>query len=346
MDLHQIKKAHVIIFGIIVLLPVLVIISPQYQGKILQSREPYPKEVIHEGYNTKRTMKHGNVKRTILKNGLNGIRNKTLTSSIDKCVKRLPKAIVVGIQKCGTTALLKFLGVHPQIAAYGSEAQYFYGKRYETHSLDWYRKLMPCSYSNQITMEKSPPYFYRREAAKNIKEMNPKIKIIIIVKDPITRAVSMYAMLKEYNKVEGKTFEESVTLDDNKTIDVSSRFVEFSHYPKHMQAWLDFFKRSQILILDGHNMEQDPSNELNKVENFLGIKNYFTPKMFAFNSVKKKYCLNINSSAELDCLNEKKGRKHPDIDKNIIKSLQTYFKPLNKKFFSMIGKSFNWSYWQ
>lgn len=35
----------------------------------------------------------------------------------EKCEKRLPQAIIVGIQKCGTTALLKFLNNHPQIAA-------------------------------------------------------------------------------------------------------------------------------------------------------------------------------------------------------------------------------------
>jgi [heparan sulfate]-glucosamine 3-sulfotransferase 5 len=307
--------------------------------------EPYPIEILQQqGYEVKRIPKNGNLKnKTLLRKGSNGKGNGTQRVQAGKCVKRLPRAIVVGIQKCGTTALVKFLGAHPEIAAFQYEAQYFFGRNYQNHPIDWYRKMMPCSFPNQITIEKSPPYFYRREAAKNIRDMNPKTKIIIIVKDPVTRAVSMYAMLKEYKKVGGKRFEDCVTYNDNKTINSSSRFIEFSNYPKHMQVWLEYFNREQILMLDGHQMELNPASELKKVERFLGIKNYFTPEMFAYNLTKKKYCLNIDPD-KLDCLADKKGREHPDIDSDIRISLEQYFRPLNKRFFKMIGMSFDWSY--
>ncbi|XP_045183287.2 heparan sulfate glucosamine 3-O-sulfotransferase 1-like [Mercenaria mercenaria] len=347
MNIFQNTKTLLVTLVFIVLINVLIFV-PEYKVCIPQKFVPYKTDELQQRVNTKMKSQ----KQLYKKSGspIEGNQELTVNENFKKseiklnesCEKRLPQAIVVGIQKCGTTALVKFLGAHPQIAAYAYEAQYFYGQNYETHSLDWYRNLMPCSYSNQITIEKSPPYFYRSVAAERIRKMNPKTKIIIIVKDPITRAVSMYAMLKEYNKVDGKTFEECVTLEDNKTINGSSRFIEFSNYPKHVNVWLEIFDREQILVLDGHNMETDPAEELKKVEHFLRIKHFLTPDKFAFNETKGKHCLNIGN--ELNCLNAKKGRRHPDIDTNLRKTLENHFRPLNEEFFKMINKRFDWGY--
>lgn len=51
--------------------------------------------------------------------------------------KRLPQAIIIGVKKGGTRALLEFLRVHPDVRAVGAEP-HFFDRNYE-RGLAWYR---------------------------------------------------------------------------------------------------------------------------------------------------------------------------------------------------------------
>lgn len=52
-------------------------------------------------------------------------------------VKKLPQAIIIGVKKGGTRALLEFLRVHPDIRAVGAEP-HFFDRNYH-QGLEWYR---------------------------------------------------------------------------------------------------------------------------------------------------------------------------------------------------------------
>jgi hypothetical protein len=51
--------------------------------------------------------------------------------------KKLPQAIIIGAKKCGTRALLKFIGAHPNVSTAGAEVHFF--DRFYHMGLDWYR---------------------------------------------------------------------------------------------------------------------------------------------------------------------------------------------------------------
>lgn len=51
--------------------------------------------------------------------------------------KKLPQALIIGVKKGGTRALLEFLRVHPDIRAVGAEP-HFFDRNYE-NGLEWYR---------------------------------------------------------------------------------------------------------------------------------------------------------------------------------------------------------------
>ncbi|KAF7248981.1 Heparan sulfate glucosamine 3-O-sulfotransferase 3A1 [Varanus komodoensis] len=56
--------------------------------------------------------------------------------------KRLPQAVIIGVKKGGTRALLEFLRVHPDVRAAGAEPHFFdrnYGR-----GLSWYRITLDC----------------------------------------------------------------------------------------------------------------------------------------------------------------------------------------------------------
>lgn len=52
-------------------------------------------------------------------------------------IKRFPQAIIIGVKKGGTRALLEFLRIHPDVRAVGSEPHFF--DRFYDKGLEWYR---------------------------------------------------------------------------------------------------------------------------------------------------------------------------------------------------------------
>lgn len=52
-------------------------------------------------------------------------------------VKRFPQAIIIGVKKGGTRALLEFLRIHPDVRAVGAEPHFF--DRFYDKGLEWYR---------------------------------------------------------------------------------------------------------------------------------------------------------------------------------------------------------------
>lgn len=51
--------------------------------------------------------------------------------------KKFPQAIIIGVKKGGTRALLQFLRIHPDVRAVGTEPHFF--DRFYDKGLEWYR---------------------------------------------------------------------------------------------------------------------------------------------------------------------------------------------------------------
>jgi len=68
-------------------------------------------------------------------------RRTTSTDALDRrragATRRLPAAIIVGVKKGGTRALLEYLKLHPDVRAAGHEVHFF--DRHYDKGLDWYR---------------------------------------------------------------------------------------------------------------------------------------------------------------------------------------------------------------
>ncbi|ALC42072.1 Hs3st-A [Drosophila busckii] len=115
-----------------------------------------------------------------------------------KTSRRLPQALIIGVRKCGTRALLEMLYLHPRIQKAGGEVHFFDRDENYLKGLDWYRKKMPHSFRGQITIEKSPSYFVSPEVPERVRAMNASIKLLLIVREPVTRAISDYTQLRSH----------------------------------------------------------------------------------------------------------------------------------------------------
>ncbi|KAG8008742.1 Heparan sulfate glucosamine 3-O-sulfotransferase 3A1 [Nibea albiflora] len=255
--------------------------------------------------------------------------------------KKLPQALIIGVKKGGTRALLEFLRVHPDIRAVGAEP-HFFDRNYD-NGLEWYRELMPKTLEGQITMEKTPSYFVTREAPARISAMSRDTKLIVVVRDPVTRAISDYTQTLS-KKPDIPSFE-SLTFKNRTTglIDTSWSAIQIGIYAKHLDNWLQYFPMDQILFVSGERLISDPAGELGRVQDFLGLKRIITDKHFYFNQTKGFPCLKkAEGSSKPHCLGKTKGRTHPNIDPEVVQRLRDFYRPFNMKFYQMTGRFFGW----
>ncbi|KAK2820286.1 hypothetical protein Q5P01_023245 [Channa striata] len=255
--------------------------------------------------------------------------------------KKLPNAIIVGVKKGGTRAVLEFIRIHPDVRAAGTET-HFFDRNYD-RGLEWYRGLMPRTLESQITMEKTPSYFVTKETPRRISAMSRDTKLIVVVRDPVTRAISDYTQTLSKTP-ELPSFQELAFRNQTLGIvDTSWNAIRIGLYALHLENWLHYFPLAQIHFVSGERLITDPAGELARVQDFLGLKRIVTDKHFYFNRTKGFPCLKKpESSGSPRCLGKSKGRTHVQIDRDAIEQLRDFYRPYNVKFYEMVGHDFKW----
>ncbi|PSN53510.1 hypothetical protein C0J52_16752 [Blattella germanica] len=235
--------------------------------------------------------------------------------------RRLPQAIIIGVRKCGTRALLEMLALHPRVQKAAGEVHFFDRDDNYRKGLEWYRRKMPHSFRGQITIEKSPSYFVTPELRSHA----------------ATASSSMTSSSPQQSAQ--RTFEQLAIRSDG-SVNLAYRPLAISLYHTFLHRWLEVFQRPQILIVNGDLLIDDPVPELNRIENFLGLEPRIGRHNFYFNHTKGFYCLR-NETAD-KCLRESKGRRHPKVDPVVIKKLRHFFSEHNQRFYDLVGEDLGW----
>ena len=267
------------------------------------------------------------------------------------CEKRLPQCLIVGNFKCGTRELIDFMAMHPRIKI-RAKPYYelgFFNKKY-SKGLEWYRKMMPCSFSNQVTVEKTPSYFQSLHAPERIYDMNSSLRIIVLVREPVARTLSQFTFFKSRSSnYSNMGFKEALYKEHAEEIDEKSYFVKHSIYDEAMERYLRYFKRDQIKVIHSDDFKTDPYAVLHDLETFLNLEHTIWRSNFVFNAEKGFQCLRESiKSKEAACYGDSRGRNKTEVqntvnDKEEVSvKLKKFFKPHNERFFKMIGRSFDW----
>ncbi|XP_077990127.1 heparan sulfate glucosamine 3-O-sulfotransferase 1-like [Glandiceps talaboti] len=266
------------------------------------------------------------------------------------CERRLPNVIIAGVRKCGTGTLLKFLNFHPQLVGPKDETHYFDSQN--EHGLDWYKNQMPYSSRYQVTIEKTPTYFFRPfDAPKRIREtLSPNVRILVIVCEPVRRLVSDYVEFinktskptQDYmqRKTLGETIEDTVfekARPDN--VNMYNEMVDVGLYVKYLFRWLEFFPKNQIHFIDGDNFRRSPAVELQKVEKFIGVRGYFREEHFYYDDEKRYYCI---SFPKITCMPSSKGREHPELADWAKLRLCEFYRPYDYALSNILKYNFTW----
>ncbi|CAF0731217.1 unnamed protein product [Brachionus calyciflorus] len=266
--------------------------------------------------------------------------------------KRLPDAILIGAKKSGTRALLTFISTHPNVSAADSEIHFF--DKYYHLGLDWYKSQMPYSNDNQIVIEKTPKYLVDPKVPQRVFQMNKNIKLIVILRNPVTRAISEFVQSQHRQKrninnvnEQSKRFVRMLyeSKNQNFTIRKNWNIIKNGLYVNHIKNWMEYFPLESFVFINGDNLIQNPHDELEKLQKFLGLKPIIKKENFVLTNQKKGFpCIRLDSqNEEVKCLSDQKGRQHPKIPDNVIKQLQDFYRPYNNELFELIKQEPFWT---
>lgn len=267
-----------------------------------------------------------------------------------------PSALVIGGKKGGTTSLYHYLEQHPQIVSTkGKELHFFNSDIFYPRGEKFYHAhfRLKFPFSRKISLDVSPGYLAEAEvAAPRIHAYNPGLKLIAVLRNPITCAYSDWQMSKrawdkskdswrEFRSTiySGEWLEKSVPRSPKFGKDfvqdyheelqlmkagkrVQYRFLSSSCYYQNFKPYISLFPREQIKIFRSEDLFNNPQKVLRKIEDFLELKSFDWSKVnFKPHNV---------------------GGYKDSMSKEALELLRDFFEPEVKGLEKLTGQKFKW----
>jgi hypothetical protein len=184
--------------------------------------------------------------------------------------------VVAGVQKAGTTAIHDFLAQHPQIALLRDQALHFFDQEEHFLSSPDYTILHGNFRTGRrwrIAGEVTADYVYYPCALERIAAYNPRMKVVISLRNPTARAFSQWNMRREKDQ-EPLEFIEALKRDQEIGISKGPRgnaYIARGLYSPQLEKVFTLFPREQILVLKYENLRLQPSPFVNQIFDFLDV---------------------------------------------------------------------------
>ena len=208
---------------------------------------------------------------------------------------------IVGAQKAGTSALYSYLQPSPDfMGGKIKEKSFFSRDNFYSRGIGYYLSLYPPVATDKWGLDATPEYLYYEKCAARIHAFAPRAKIVILLREPASRALSAYDMyremihwqwfrqrVREANKdarefftpiVEGKApFNLGHFLDKeleaivNGGEAVEPSLIRRGLYAPQIERFIRQFGQQNVLVLFSSDLKKAPHGTVNRVLAFAGL---------------------------------------------------------------------------
>lgn len=188
--------------------------------------------------------------------------------------------IGIGASKAGTTWLGHMIGDHPELCMSEPKEVHFFNDRLAfrsnllkpnyTKGIDWYRKYFQHCKPGSVKGEITPRYFTDPVVPERIKALNPDVKILVCIRNPVDRIYSHYHFAKGFLQKEDRPMLRAVIEEPE--------YIDMSLYHQNISMYLEHFPRQQFFFVWFDDIRNRPEQLLSELFTFLGVDPDYRPK--------------------------------------------------------------------
>lgn len=141
-------------------------------------------------------------------------------------------------------------------------------------TLDEYMALYDVDDRTKAVGEASPDYYYHPHAMRNIQDLTPGAKLVLILRDPMDRAYSAFQMMRRASLEPCHRFEEALHLESQRIEEgwhFSYHYLRQGLYARHIRRIRDICPDSNLLVLFQEELRKSSQATLQKLFKFVGV---------------------------------------------------------------------------
>lgn len=197
----------------------------------------------------------------------------------------MPNTFIIGVQKAGTTSLHDWICQHPE--AFGpmelKDVDYLNCAQNDKKILSRLSKDFAEHGPERVALHSQVNYILFPQTLNKIKRLFPEAKLIILLRDPVERALSAYRYLVKVKREtrpvkEALIYQFSPMLECNR-YNCDFTYIEHGLYARQLENVLDLFHPYKVLVLNSEKLFRDPVKIMRTVFRFLEIDENFCPRL-------------------------------------------------------------------
>lgn len=163
----------------------------------------------------------------------------------------LPNFLIAGAMKAGTTWLAHNLNQHPQVFIAPRELHFFNNPKKLEKGIAWYEQQFDAAGAAKAIGEKTAGYFIHDPYPTLIDQSLPDVKILVVLRNPITRAAShINHLLRDHlitpNALIGRNL---MGTPEFSHYDQEFLILGRGFYAKHLEAFYETFGRDRVMVI-------------------------------------------------------------------------------------------------
>lgn len=255
-----------------------------------------------------------------------------------------PSFVVLGVQRGGTTSLNHYMRAHPNIHFNTDENEIHFFDLNLNRGEKWYLAHFPdesqlarwrARDGAAVTGDSSPYYLFHPLVPERLKAFAPDAKLIVLLRDPVERAISHYhhsvrrgretLPLAEALAAESERLKSEAERIQSNPLYRGRAHRSYSYfsrglYREQIDRWLALFPRRQFLFLRSELLFGNPDQAFARVCEFLRVP--------------------VVSVQNYKVHNQ--GR-YPDLDPKIVADLRARYHRPNERVVALLGEEFDFN---